>query len=197
MKYNGTDKYCYKEHHGVLINNFNIKDDDLLDKKIISEQMLIIDNISISYPYNLKTLCEIHREMFSCAFKWAGKIRDIDISKGTTRFCSNPYIEKEGNLIFNRVNTLHKKFLSKPISDFTNDEKIEYIKELGKITTDLNYLHPFREGNGRTLRLFIELFLHNLGINLSWPSSPDRWMKASIEDNENEFTSLILENMSI
>ncbi|HBT2924839.1 TPA: cell filamentation protein Fic, partial [Klebsiella pneumoniae] len=87
--------------------------------------------------------------------------------------------------------------LSKGIDNITKNEKEEYINVLGEIITDLNFLHPFREGNGRTLRLFIELFLYNLGINLSWPSSPERWMKASIDDDMKEFTSLILENISI
>nr|QJS00669.1 hypothetical protein [Klebsiella quasipneumoniae] len=197
MKYNGTDKYCYKEYHGVLINHFNIKDDVLLDRRIISEQMLVIDEIKIFRPYGLNTLCKIHRKMFLCAFSWAGEIRDIDISKGETRFCSNPYIEREGEKIFNRINDLDEKILSKGIDNITKNEKEEYINVLGEIITDLNFLHPFREGNGRTLRLFIELFLYNLGINLSWPSSPERWMKASIDDDMKEFTSLILENISI
>ncbi|HHK9835646.1 Fic/DOC family protein, partial [Klebsiella pneumoniae] len=190
MKYNGTDKYCYKEYHGVLINHFNIKDDELLDRRIISEQMLVIDEIKIFRPYGLNTLCKIHRKMFLCAFSWAGEIRDIDISKGETRFCSNPYIEREGEKIFNRINDLDEKILSKGIDNITKNEKEEYINVLGEIITDLNFLHPFREGNGRTLRLFIELFLYNLGINLSWPSSPERWMKASIDDDMKEFTSL-------
>ncbi len=78
MKYNGTDKYCYKEYHGVLINHFNIKDDELLDRRIISEQMLVIDEIKIFRPYGLNTLCKIHRKMFL----WAGPQHFIMVIPG-------------------------------------------------------------------------------------------------------------------
>lgn len=195
MKYNGTDRYCYDEHPGVLINYFNIIDDDLLDRKIVHEQMDIIDDIKIYPPYNLKTLCDMHRKMFLCAFDWAGKLRDIDISKGSTRFCSNPYLDTEGEKIFNKINLLHNSLLSEHNvnSHCDNPNFVDLMNKFGLIITDLNYLHPFREGNGRTLRLFVELFLYNLGIIISWPESPERWINASINDDANGFTSLLLD----
>ncbi|KDA94265.1 cell division protein Fic [Pantoea agglomerans Eh318] len=196
MKYNGTDKYCYEESPGVLINKFDILDDELLDRRIMHEQMQIIDDIKIHRPYSLETLCAIHKKLFSCAFEWAGELRDIDISKGSTRFCSNPYLTKVGEEIFKKINRLNEKMRSEENLDISDEKSINYMNELGELISDLNMLHPFREGNGRTLRLFIELFLFNLGINISWPTSPERWMKSSICDDKNGFTSLLLENIS-
>ncbi|PVZ81154.1 cell filamentation protein [Serratia sp. S1B] len=195
MKYNGTDKYCYESHPGILINHFGITDDGLLDLRIIKEQMNIIDDIKISPLYSLNTLCYMHRQMFSCAFDWAGKLRDIDISKGSTRFCNNSYIVTQGESIFIKLNELHNILLSERALDKITDSPVFILRmsELGWIISDLNMLHPFREGNGRTLRLFIELFLYNLGIIITWPESPERWMNASINDDAGEFTSLLLD----
>ncbi|AYA41415.1 Fic family protein [Xenorhabdus nematophila] len=194
MKYDGTDKYCYDAHPDVLINKFGIADEELLDHRIIKEQMRVIDNIKIHSPYSLNTLCDIHRKMFSCAFNWAGKLRDIDISKGNTRFCHNIYLDKEGEKIFVNVNKLHKDLLMMPDNKKKTDnpDLVKKMDELGKIICDLNFLHPFREGNGRTLRLFVELFLFNLGIIISWPELPTCWMKASIDDQGESMKGLFL-----
>ncbi|MBD2783152.1 Fic family protein [Xenorhabdus sp. DI] len=195
MKYDGTDKYCYDAHTGVLINKFDIKDEKLLDCRIIKEQMSVIDSIKIHAPYSLNTLCYIHRKMFSCAFSWAGELRDIDISKGNTRFCSSSYLVKEGDKIFGNVNELHHSlwFMLDDNKKTDNPDFVKKMDELGKIICDLNMLHPFREGNGRTLRLFLELFLFNLGITITWPISSTCWMNASINDDAKVFSSLLLD----
>lgn len=203
MKYNGTDIYCYADAPGVLINKYNLKDLEKLEQKIIRDQMMVIDSIKIQSPFSLNSLCHIHRELFKCAFNWAGIVRTTDISKGGTRFCNVNYIEDNSNKIFEELSILTKKMNVRRNYQLNNNlswsEDFDFLKQnidiLGGIIADLNMLHPFREGNGRTLRLFIELYLDYFGLVMYLDASSARWMKASIEDDANEFVSILLDSI--
>lgn len=86
----------------------------------------------------------------------AGDIRSCNIAKQDL-FCLTEHIESFASDIFNRLKT-EKYFI-----DYENETKLEKLVEL---FADINALHPFREGNGRIQRMFIEALAKINGINL-------------------------------
>lgn len=104
-------------------------------------------------------------------FEWAGEIRTVDISKGSTRFCTCQRIEQEAIIQFSRIPKL-----------INIDSTEELITIIADIFCELNIIHPFREGNGRTQRFFFEELFFFLGLNVEWPDiSKDKWIQANIQ----------------
>lgn len=86
-----------------------------------------------------ESLRVIHKELFCDIYEFAGKIRDVNISKGNFRFAPTTYL-----------NDALKNIEKMPQSSF--DEIIEKYVEM-------NVAHPFREGNGRSMRIWLDLML--------------------------------------
>ena len=98
---------------------------------------------------SVKSLFEIHRYLFQDIYPFAGKIRTVNISKGGFRFAPIMYLELS-------LNTIEKM----PQTSF--DEIIEKYVEM-------NAAHPFREGNGRAMRIWLDLILKTeLGQVIDW-----------------------------
>ena len=105
-----------------------------------------LDNFQIG---NLKGLKEIHAYLFQDVFDSAGKIRTVNISKGNFRFA--PLLFLESNLA-----------IIEKMPESTFDEIIDKYVEM-------NVAHPFREGNGRSTRIWLDLILKkNLGKCIDW-----------------------------
>lgn len=96
-----------------------------------------------------RSLAEIHRFMFSEIYGFAGELRTVNISKGSFRFAPVLYLE-----------AALKNIEEMPQSAF--DEIIEKYVEM-------NVAHPFREGNGRSTRIWLDLMLKKeLGMVVDW-----------------------------
>lgn len=105
-------------------------------------------------PGTFEALAEIHRYLFSEIYEFAGKIRTVNLAKGNFRFAPVIYLE-----------AALKTIEAMPQSTF--DEIIEKYVEM-------NIAHPFREGNGRSTRIWLDLMLKNeLGQVVNW-SQVDR-----------------------
>ncbi len=95
------------------------------------------------------TLCEIHKFLFEDIYDFAGKVRTVNIAKGNFRFAPVMYLQAA---------LAHIEEM--PQSDF--DEIIEKYVEM-------NIAHPFREGNGRSARIWLDLMLKNeIGQVIDW-----------------------------
>ena len=111
--------------------------------------------------------------MFFDLYDWAGQVRGVDISKKGTLFCEHDKIEDQGNRIFKR---LRKEAFFKDLT------KSEFVSELVNLYITTNHLHPFREGNGRTQRLFIAQLTRNAGYSLNFADvDVDELMIATIQ----------------
>ncbi len=98
-----------------------------------------------------KALSEIHRILFEDIYDFAGKIRDVNIAKSNFRFAPVMYL---------KAALLHIEQM--PQSTF--DEIIEKYVEM-------NVAHPFREGNGRSGRIWLDLMLKKeIGKVIDWSS---------------------------
>jgi cell filamentation protein len=178
----GEDPYTYHDSD-VLINKFGIRDPHILEEA--EKEFTELAALSISFkepPYNFETLCDIHRTLFSDLFEWAGEIRFIDISKGSTRFCHYKFIKRESD----------KLFKSLAQENFLEDlEKELFIKKLAEYYCDINVLHPFREGNGRAQRVLFEHICINSGYNLNLSGvSVKEWVDANIFGYRCDYSSM-------
>ncbi len=180
----GTQKDCYPDTT-VLINKLDIRNQKMLNvaelRIVISMTMKIereikFNNVDFNFYKNL------HKQLFDDLYEWAGTVRNINISKKGTVFCNSDDIERIGKLKFDRLKSLN--FLK-------NTPKDQFLDELTELYHDLNMLHPFREGNGRTLRLFITLLVRNAGYNLNFSEcDSDMLMIATIKAAQGDLSML-------
>ena len=132
---------------------------------------------------------EIHHYLFQDVFAWAGKVRTVNISKDGKPFFDGERFAIASQYIDNLL--LEYKNIRK-----TNKNQIA--EKLAEILDNVNYLHPFREGNGRTQREFVRLLALEKGyqLNLNPPDNKnvyDRYMQGNIESDVKTLTDLILE----
>lgn len=139
----------------ALENKLNITDSAELaraEEKISKQKALklydagILDTLT---PGTFKTLCTIHKYLFEDIYEFAGKIREVNIAKGNFRFAPLMYLQAA----LDNIDKMQQ-------SDF--DKIIEKYVEM-------NIAHPFREGNGRATRIWLDLILKKeIGKVVDW-----------------------------
>jgi cell filamentation protein len=103
-------------------------------------------NMPIAKKFDFNSLRRIHQIIFDDIYEWAGQIRKGEfLSKGSSIFCRGPYIVESANKIF--ANIIKE-------SNLFGLNKSDFIKRMAYYMGEVNALHPFREGNGRTSREF-------------------------------------------
>ena len=186
------DPYVYPNTE-VLKNKFGIRDSERLleiEKTITlgAWQDIREGKIKIKKTFDYKHLKSLHKELFKDLYDWAGKERTVDISKPGTLFCRAMFIEEEAKRIFNN---LKKDNFLKDIKD-----KSKFSEKLGQLFLDINMLHPFREGNGRSQRLFIGDLAKENGYYLEWTNIPkEEMIQMSKNDNVKEVAKIFKENL--
>jgi cell filamentation protein len=123
--------------------------------------------------FDLPHLCAIHRYLFQDVFPWAGELRHVGLSKtGGAAFAAPMHIASALAATFTALrqeNLLHG--LDRPT----------FCRRAAFYLGEINAVHPFREGNGRTQREFIRQLAANAGYTLSWAGvSPADNLAASI-----------------
>lgn len=131
---------------------------DLANARIIQ----LMDSASGSLPNSrdFQEISAIHFHLFQDMYEWAGKLRTIDMRRGDGDFFA-PCAGLKANLDYLAIHLREKNFLN--ISDRTT-----FIRELASFYDLLNWIHPFREGNGRTQRLFWSRVSADAGWILDW-----------------------------
>lgn len=117
------------------------------------------------------------------------KKRTVEISKDGKQFFPTTYFDNA----FRYIDQLISEFKKIP-----KNNKRNLAEKLSEILDHINYLHPFREGNGRTQREFLRLLAleKELKLNLNPPDSKsvyERYMKGVVESDMNTLTELIFE----
>ena len=136
---------------------------------------------------NAKTLLDIHHYLFSDVYQWAGKKRTVEISKDGKQFFPLNHFDTA----FSYIDNLITEYRTIEKSD---KEKIA--QKLAEILDNVNYLHPFREGNGRTQREFLRVLALEKGytLNLNPPDNTDvyeLYMSGTIEGDVDKLARLI------
>ncbi|WMJ75738.1 MULTISPECIES: Fic/DOC family protein [unclassified Sedimentibacter] len=139
--------YCYA-NSDVLTNKLNIRDSKILieaERKLTMLRISDLIDTPIEGEFDLRHLQAIHKYIFQDIYHWAGEIRTVNISKGNM-FCKAQYIEEQANSIFESL---------KKDNYLYSLGRDEMIIKLAYYFSEINALHPFREGNGRSQREFI------------------------------------------
>lgn len=146
----------------VLVNKLGITNKEELKEieKIITRKTLaklylkpVMENFDINH------LSEIHKRIFESIYPFAGKFRTCSLQKDNHVFCSPVMIEENLNSILKRMNEEFNDSIS---------SVAEFAFKLGKYYYELITIHPFREGNGRSIRVFIREFVLDKSRNLSF-----------------------------
>ena len=160
----------------VLINKLNIRDETLLNEveaTIVTAKTVLWEQNPILNTFDFKHYKEIHRFLFEDLYDWAGEIRSVNISKKGTRFCPAERIVSLADAIFTRLNDQNL---------FLNLMKKDFINEIVDFYCATNELHPFREGNGRSQRVFISQLINNAGYDFDFANvDGDLLMIATIQ----------------
>lgn len=180
----GDTRYCYK-NSDVLKNKLNILDAQTLQQAELELSEYASSLIEFAEPpYNLNYLQKIHRQLFSDLYEWAGELRVVDISKGSTRFCTHTRIKSEADKLFYNLNQENY---------FQGLNQRQFIQKIADFYCELNVVHPFREGNGRAQRIFFEHLLAHNGYGVNWGliESPEVWVQANINGYYGDLGELI------
>jgi len=184
--YEGSESYCYPETN-VLKNKLGIRDDNaftIAEREITSLKLLKFYNMPIISEFNLDTLCKIHKIIFEDIYEWAGQVRQGDFfSKGNSIFCRGLYIVENAKTIFKNIKS--EKYL-------VGINKQEFIKRMAYYMGEINALHPFREGNGRTAREFFRQLSLNAKYRLDFSKTgKEELLIADIEAFNGKYSKLI------
>jgi cell filamentation protein len=164
------DPYVYPGT-AVLRNKLNIRDADQLD---YHEREIAAQRIRQGVPagkFDLKHLKAIHRHIFQDIYDWAGEIRTVEIAKGGSQFQFRRYIETGMADVHRRL--VEGKFLR-------GLDTVAFARAAGEIMGDVNYCHPFREGNGRTQLQYLKQLAAQAGHPIDLTRfDPEQWIAAS------------------
>lgn len=178
---------------GVLRNRLGISDQAELDRVEATFAAVRSYELAINPvpgDFDLAHLQQIHRRLFGDVYDWAGQLRIVDISKGTTRFASHQQIAG------------YAPQITCPLA---RDQRLQglsperFSSRAGHYLGELNVLHPFREGNGRSIREFIGQLARDAGYGIDWQEIDRAAMtRAPIEAYEGDssrMASLILSGL--
>ena len=158
-----------------LINKFNIRDEKklaMMEADItLAKTMELVKN-PIQGNFDFTHYKAIHKFLFEDLFDWAGQIRTVDMSKKGTRFVKAAEIEPLAESCFNRFKK-NNFFVGYPFDDF--------IPAIVDFYCTTNLLHPFREGNGRTQKIFVNQLAEHAGYHIHFSTmDADELMIATI-----------------
>lgn len=152
---------CY-EGTPCLINKFGIRDEQQLEAVEADITMLKaaeLEQKPIDGSFDFEHYRAIHRYLFEDLYDWAGEIRSIDMSKKGTNFVRAAGINDIAQRCFARLKK-ENFFIGLPHDEFA-DSIVDFY-------CSTNMLHPFREGNGRTQRIFISQLVRHAGYELNF-----------------------------
>lgn len=180
-----VDPY-FDESIGDLRNLLGAKSSQELkeqEPQVVFANELELASIFIPRSNDLAEVLAIHKQLFKGVYDWAGQVRTVDIRKnggGTEYFLVVSKILDAGNYVFT-------EFAKE--SYLIGLDKETFIKRLTYYYDQLNYIHPFREGNGRTQRVFWSRVAYDVGYDINW---------TGVLDGENDKASrLAAEDMDL
>ncbi|ECU4910655.1 cell filamentation protein Fic [Campylobacter coli] len=174
----------------ITDNKLGIKDEKLFDKesrKYTSQRIDELITSPIKGNFDYQHLKNIHKHIFQDVFHWAGKDRmEVGLHGNFGKYAPNGAIinfvpgkelDKYSKIIFDELAKNNYLKNSKDLNHFA--------KNLAKFMGEINALHPFREGNGRTQRIFLNELAKNAGYKLDLNLIPkDKMIMASVEASQ-------------
>lgn len=143
---------------GVLHNRLGLADRERLREIEGGLTTVVLARLAVEHlpgAYDLDHLARFHRTIFGAIYPWAGEIRTVAIAK-TDLFCLPQHIEPYAADVFGGLAR------EKHLRGLNRDDFVERVTHY---YAEVNAIHPFREGNGRTQRAFFG----QLSRDADWP----------------------------
>lgn len=170
------EKYNFGSDESYLLQNNLLGIDSLSELELAEQYVFTVRALQVAQKnykidhHSLYELQLLHKHLFQDIYSFAGQLRNVQLVKGDTRFCQFEHIVTYGESIFHQL-----KQEGAWLSIEEAAERLAYYK------SELNMLHPFREGNGRTIRLFIQDLARNKGYNWDFENmNKEQYMNAMI-----------------
>lgn len=174
LKYAGCEDLCYPGTH-VLVNAAGIRDQAVLNQ-FESECVMARTEAVPSWQPGAAYFCSIHRHLFQDVYAWAGEIRNCVLSLPNpggpdSLFCLPKFVAAN---------------LDRALAPVTADalrrlDDAALAQLLGSVVTALNVVHPFREGNGRTMRTYADQVALFVGRSVDFSTvTAAEWHEASV-----------------
>lgn len=150
---------------GLLRNKVNAQTQVVLDTAegdLVYARMIQLLKSPPEPTSDLTELAEIHRHLFQDLYDWAGEIRTVDIRKpveGATPFMPVSFVHRGGQYAAEEL------YKDKDLKGLNRDQ---LVSRLSHHYDQFNYVHPFREGNGRTQRFMFSRIVRDAGWGLHW-----------------------------
>lgn len=179
------------QENGVLKNKWAISNKETLEKVEeeiywIKAQDILEGNYKITSIEDLKLF---HELLFSELYDWAGEYRPGNFGKNRKQFFPRKLFDRAEINLNQQI---------KHIITSSYKSKIAFANDLARLLLDINEFHPFREGNGRTQRLFIRILASQKGYELHISKNSamyDRYMSACINDDMAEMTDILADSL--
>ena len=179
------DPYTY-ENSTVLVDKLDLHDQGELDDFEAEITHARAHEPLPQGKLDFAHFCAIHHHLFQDVFDWAGTPRTVRISKQGSAFCFLEHIGVEATKLFSELKA--KKYLEKlPAKEFAENA--------AHFLAELNPIHTFREGNGRTQLTFFALLAdragHPLDLEKLDPNAMLHAMIAGFDGDESELAAVI------
>jgi cell filamentation protein len=172
----------------VLINREDIRDPDELLERETELQVAAYEEVFSSFDEsiipNLQFFYKLHQKVFGPLFTWAGQPRTVGISKGDTPFCPPGNISAMMTALF--VELEIEQWLE-------GLDTASFIERAAYYICEINAIHPFREGNGRTIRFYIDvLSVRTRGDLFDWTlAGAEEYLQACIAGFQQDYSQMI------
>ncbi|EJF85264.1 BID domain-containing T4SS effector [Bartonella rattimassiliensis] len=193
----------------VLKNKYRITDQKILKERCsddVKKEMIKLRQEPLPEQFNSSYLKYLHQRLFSHAFEWAGHTREAPFIFEDSSIAFMPILKRKG---FTKPFAIGKKIqeglekLDKTLAEKNNLKGLtreEFVEHAAELMINLHHLHPFREGNRRTKRLFVEQLAkaagHKLDFSLVTKKRKDFVRTAAMEHNDPEPMKHLLEDIS-
>jgi cell filamentation protein len=184
--YDAVDDPCTYENSTVLVNKLDLRHQAELDafeaEISTARAQEPLPEGKLDFPH----FKSVHHHLFQDVYDWAGQIRTVRISKGGNPLCFPENIESQATNLFDDL---------RQTDNLRNLDAPTFALRAAHFLAELNAIHVFREGNGRSQLTFFALLADRAGHTLDLERlDPDEMLKAmiaSFEGDERKLAMLI------
>ena len=149
-----------REENEILPNLLHLNKKEDLDNAefegFLYTELYLTDKLTSRTKFNEKYIQQIHKLALNELYSFAGKYRTVNMSKGGFLFPAAQFIPQS-------MSTFENDILNVLPNTYKNEESL--ISDIAKVHGELLFIHPFRDGNGRTARILANLMVRKQGYN--------------------------------
>ena len=153
------NRYSTNGEEGEILHNLRgLTDEEAIHNAefegFLTAEILFTENLTPKTKFTIKYICDIHRTALKELYSFAGHFRSVNVSKGG-------FVFPAGRFIPDNMRIFEEEILAHLPDHYAHQE--ELIKDIAKVHGELLFIHPFREGNGRTARILANLMARKQG----------------------------------